>query len=310
MIQAYLFDQFRIHYAGTPLSFEARKAQELFAFLLIHMDRPIARELIASRLWGETCTTTKSRAYLRKALWKLQAVLRDVDTGPKSIFVVDGDAVSIDGSRQLWTDIHELKQAYESVRDKPGPDIDRLSMQRIKAAIDLYAGDLLSGWFSDWCIAPRSRLKQMYRVLLDKLLTWAVSAREYETGLEAAHRILVMDRACERAHHQLIRLYACTGRRSDALRQFEVCEAALEEELGVAPTRSTIHLIQDIRSGRIPEAKDRTLPLSPPPTTLLSNTSQNDSSVVVTEESLDRLSDRISGLEDQMQLLIRVLEEA
>ena len=56
---------------GQPLSdLDGAKVQKLYAFLLLHRDRPHSRVSLASLLWGEM-PEAHARQYLRKALWQL-----------------------------------------------------------------------------------------------------------------------------------------------------------------------------------------------------------------------------------------------
>jgi DNA-binding SARP family transcriptional activator len=306
MIQVYLFDRFRVECGETPVRLSARKAQELFAFLLLHPQRSLVRELVASRLWGETCTTAKSRAYLRKALWKLQRSLREASLRKaehgKPVIATEGNTVAIGGWDCLWADVRAFEQTYDAVRDLQGSALSRPEARQIGAAIDLYTGDLLEDWFAEWCVVPRARLKQMYLMLLDKLLAWAVSTREYETGQEAAQRILAVDRARERTHRQLMRLYAGTGRRSEALRQFEACETALEDELGVAPGPKTTDLVQNIRAGQ-PAPHGNGTSVGPP--------ALPPDPAAAPEEIrplLEHLCCRVDALERQVHRLVQLLQ--
>ncbi len=68
--------------------------------------------------------------------------------------------------------------------------------------------------------------------------------------LACGNRILRYDRARERTRRQLMRLYYSAGDQTAALRQYEQCAAALGEELGVRPARSTLALHQQIRAGQ------------------------------------------------------------
>ena len=62
-----------------------------------------------------------------------------------------------------------------------------------------------------------------------------------------AQRWLSLDPLHEPAHRQLMRLYARTGQRSAALKQYLTCTRLLDEELGVEPLAETTALYQDIR---------------------------------------------------------------
>ena len=55
----------------------------------------------------------------------------------------------------------------------------------------------------------------------------------------------------EEAHRELMTLYALTGRRSDALRQFRRCCDAVRADLGAEPDEATIQLHRQIVAGRL-----------------------------------------------------------
>ena len=65
--------------------------------------------------------------------------------------------------------------------------------------------------------------------------------------LEALPFMLREDRARERTHRRLMRLYYLAGDRTGALRQYERCAAALRQELDVEPSRRTSELERRIR---------------------------------------------------------------
>jgi DNA-binding SARP family transcriptional activator len=118
----------------------------------------------------------------------------------------------------------------------------------VRQAAQLYKGDLLEGWYQDWCWFERERFQNMYLTLLDKLASYCEAHSDYEAGLDYGTRILQYDRARERTHQQLIRLYMLSGDRASALRQFERCATALQDELGVEPSKYTLALHAQIQS--------------------------------------------------------------
>ena len=61
-------------------------------------------------------------------------------------------------------------------------------------------------------------------------------------------QLLRTDCTHDRTHRQLMQLYALTGDRSMALRQFEQCRAALAQEFGVPPTEVTLALFEQSRA--------------------------------------------------------------
>ena len=224
--------------------FDAHKEQELLSYLLLHRNRPHAREALAGLLWGEV-PTEKSKKYLRQALWHIQAAL---DARAGGVLTVEHDWVQLDAGAGVWLDVEVFERTFMLVHDSRGAELDEPSVGALQEAAQLYRGDLLEGWYQDWCLYERERLQNMYLVMLDKLMCYCEAHRKFELGLLYGSAVLRYDRAHERTHRQLMSLQYLSGDRTAALRQFERCAAALEEELGVKPDKLTAALYQKIRA--------------------------------------------------------------
>jgi DNA-binding SARP family transcriptional activator len=251
-LQISLFGQFRIRRDGRDLDgFDVLKVQELLSYLLLHAGRPQVRELVASRLWGGHCTTSRSKAYLRKALWRLQSALRtEAGAGAENLITASGDSICLHRVSSVELDVAVFEEAYADARGVSGHGLSNQSVHALKRAVRLYDGDLLANWYVDWCTGPRARLKQIYLILLDKLTQWCEVHGQYEEGLEYGAATLEHDSARERTHRQLMRLHVLAGYRTAALRQYDACARILREELDVAPAQRTVELYDQIRSDR------------------------------------------------------------
>ena len=247
-----LFGKFDVRLGKRRLAgLEARKVQELLCYLLLHRDRPHSREVLASLLWGEN-TTSQSRKYLRQALWQLQAALSlQSESAGASLLLVEPDWVQLSPKADFWLDVAAFERAYDAARGVPAKELDPDQVEGLRAAAGLYQGDLLEGWFQDWCLYERERLQNMYLVMLDKLMDYCEVHHEYEAGVDHGVRILRCDRAHERTHRRLMRLHYLSGDRTMALRQYQRCVDALREELNVEPARGTVALYHQVRADRL-----------------------------------------------------------
>ncbi len=232
------------------LDLGSNKVQELFAYLLLHRQRYHSREVLASLLWGDS-TTAQSKRYLRNAFWQLQSVL---DSGAEAkndgVLLVDPDWVRLNLEADLWLDVAEFERAFALVQGVPGEELNAQSVQAAQGAIQLYRGDLLEGWYQDWCLFERERLQSMYLSMLGKLMAYCEVYGKYEAGLAYGVCVLRYDVAYERTHRRLMRLHYLAGNRTAALRQYERCVAALCKELDVGPSERTVALYEQIRSGQ------------------------------------------------------------
>jgi DNA-binding SARP family transcriptional activator len=243
-----LFGKLCVRLNGQELAgFDARKIQELFCYLLLHRDHPHPREVLASLLWGNH-PTEQSKKYLRQAIWQLQTALEG-QSG--RLLRVDPEWVDLDSKADLWLDVAVLERAFAAVQNLQGRDLDAETAQNLERAVRLYQGDLLEGWYQDWCLYERERLQNMYLAMLDKLMGYCEANREYETGIVYGTRILFFDRAREHTHRQLMRLHYLAGNRTSALRQYERCLTALDEELGVKPAKLTLSLYEQVRADQV-----------------------------------------------------------
>lgn len=245
-----LFGKFSLTREHVPVSsLDVHKLQELLSYLLLFRSRPHHREALAGLFWGES-DTGQSRKNLRQVLWQLQSCLgcTDCDPGP-ALLLVDPEWVQVNPQADIWLDIQAFEAASAEALGTCGKDMRPEQITGLRQAVDLYTGDLLEGWYQDWCLFERERLQNMYLVILDKLIDHCEMTGDCDSGLDYGARILRVDRARERTHFQLMRLYCLDGNRTDAMRQYERCRAALQEELNVLPSREVTELFLQIKAG-------------------------------------------------------------
>ena len=190
----------------------------------------------------------------------------------KILLVDSEDWIRLNPKADLWLDAAEFEHAYVRIQKTPGQQLDAQDAQTVQQALKLYRGDLLEGWYQDWCLFERERLQQRYLALLEKEIDYCAAHGEYVTGLEFGLSALRCDIAQERIHRRLMRLYYMAGNRTAALRQYERCVAFLQTELGVEPSARTVSLYWQIHSelplppaGIVSERDGITFTEAPPP---------------------------------------------
>lgn len=252
-----LFGRFSVWFDGHPVDgLDARKAQELFCYLLLHRDQPQHRAYIAGLLWGDVPDATAKR-YLSKALWQLQLALE----GPQremltEILCAEPDWIQLNRAAPVWLDTSFFEKVYVSFHQKSGSSLHADQAQILEAAVHLYRGALLDGWYQEWCVLERQRFQHLLQIMLDKLADYCEFHLQYESALDYGRRILYHDSAHEHTHRRLMRLRYLSGDRTGALRQYKECVSALEDELGVAPSAGTQLLYECICTGRMPNGKE------------------------------------------------------
>jgi predicted ATPase/DNA-binding SARP family transcriptional activator/DNA-binding CsgD family transcriptional regulator len=162
----------------------------------------------------------------------------------------------------LWVDVEAFEEAAAAARRRA------LEPAAFRVAIDLYPGELLpQDRYEPWVEERREELEGTYHSLLLELAGLHEERKELEPAIEALERLVAEDPTHEGAHERLMRLYALSGRRREALRQYELLRKALLRELDTEPGPATRHLYEEILTGSIsptpsPPATDR-LPEEP-----------------------------------------------
>jgi DNA-binding SARP family transcriptional activator len=256
----HLLGKFRVLRDGRVLpGLEARKVEELFAYLLLHRGRPHARETLAATLWPDN-SQEQGRKYLRQALWQLRTALEAPAADgsepvccSEGILRVESEWVEVRACEHLWIDVAELERASALVQRVHGKDLDDSSFRSVQEALEHYRGDLLEGSYTDWCLFERERLQCIYLSLLGKLMDACEARGNYEAGIYYGMQILRVDRTSERTHRRMMRLYYRAGDRSSALQQYQRCVEALREELRTRPDPRTEALYAQIRASSLGE---------------------------------------------------------
>jgi DNA-binding SARP family transcriptional activator len=242
-----LFGKFNIAYGEKRTCIRARKVQELLIYLLIYRNHPQPRESLSEILWADQPAIT-SKKNLRQTLWHLQSAFKAFRNPSKLELLIDDGWIHIRLPDDCWLDTAELEQVFNQINHKPTRELSAEDFEAMQYAVGLYKGDLLEGWYQDWCIFERERFQMMNLLLLDKLVQYCEIHHKYDVGLVYGWQLLRHDHAYERAHRQLMRLYSMSGDRTQALHQYQRCVNALREELGVEPSARTQQLYEQIQA--------------------------------------------------------------
>jgi len=300
-IKVSLFGKFNIAYGEKEMRLiRARKVQELLIYLLIYRNHPQPRESLSEILWADQPAII-SKKNLRQTLWHLQSAFKEFRNSSRLELLIDDGWIHIQLPANFWLDTAEFERVFYSVSHKQVRDLSHEDFSDMQYAVDLYSGDLLEGWYQDWCIFERERFQMMNLMLLDKLVQYCEIHEKYQAGLTYGWQILRHDHAYERAHRQLMRLYALSGDRTQALHQYQRCVNSLQVELNVEPSARTRQLYEQIQSDTfsapwfVPEKAPATSPEVTP-------------TIKIVLDRLQQFSLTLKSIENQVQQEIVALE--
>jgi DNA-binding SARP family transcriptional activator len=241
-----LFGAVRVSHADQPR--DARlihTVQALLAWLVLNRRKTHAREALAGIFWGEQ-REDRARSCLSTALWRLKQALEPDGVPHGAYLISEPAAVGFNCESDHWLDVAAFEEGVGPLRTLRSGAGNGQDWSRAEAAIAHYTGDLLEGFYDDWALRERERLRLLYLESLTTLLRHYSETGTVDEALRCGQQILALDPLREDIHRELIRLHMRRGHRALALEQYERCRAVLDDELGVGPMAETRALCADL----------------------------------------------------------------
>lgn len=217
------------------------RAMELL-FLLLNTGRPMRKEQIITALWPDaddhiTQTLHSTIHYLRKSLGESCIASRS-GTYWLDLASLYGDAV--------WYDVAAFEDYHVRARQALENKDDAAAKAEFLKMVELYRGDYVQAFYSDWCTFQRDKLRIAYLDARQQLAQIAWRGEQFDESASHWQQILAVDNCLEDAHYGLMRCYMRQGKRGLAMRQYQRCEEVLERELGVEPGPPMQNLLQHL----------------------------------------------------------------
>lgn len=248
VLEIFLLGRFQLKIDGIPVDenrWSRRSAKSLVKLLALKPFHALHREQIMDLLWMEETPETALNN-LNKAIYEARRALEPgLAKGSISRFILtQSRQIILDSPGSLAVDLDE----FERLANYALQNGDAESGQK---AIELYRGDLLvEDIYEDWIYARRESMRILFRKTATKTAELYAAEGERAAGVEILKKLIAEDSADEYIHRLLMRLYAETGSKYQALKQFEHCRTALRA-LGVEPEPETIKLERSIKRGEI-----------------------------------------------------------
>jgi predicted ATPase len=230
-----LLGSFSLASGDEPLDgINSARLQSLFAYLALHRDTPQLRQRLAFLFWPDS-GEAQGRNNLRQLLHALRQAAPSLD----GVLLADNHTLRWSPDALIHLDVAEFESALtlaETARRQNEPGVLLAALER---AVGLYSGDLLPSCYDDWLIPERETVRQRYLSALRQLVHHLEAQRRYVQAIGHARRLVAHDPLDEAAYRDLMRLLTAVGDRAGAARVYHECVAALQRELGIAPSQET-----------------------------------------------------------------------
>src|SRR5215212_5206484 len=218
-----LLGGFRLWIGPRPIEedrWRLRKARSLVKLLALAPGHSLHREQVMETLWPGAGMHKASNSLhqtvraLRRALEPSALATSSSAAACSGYLLLSDEQISLCPDSPLWVDVESFEQAATTALHAP------LEPAAFRAAIDLYVGELLpEDRYEPWLQERRAQLRELYLSLLLELGALFEERSEFGEAIEALSTIVAEEPTHEGAQVGLMRLYALSGKRREALSQ-------------------------------------------------------------------------------------------
>lgn len=261
MLKIRVLGQFHVENNGQAIEIPSRPAQSLLAYLVLNAGVSHRREKLAGLLWPDA-TEANARSYLRMALWRIRKSFTEGKVDWQAYLEINDISVTFEKNSAHWLDADIVLER------KPPED---WSVDQLVEGVSVYLGELLPGFYDEWTILERERLRasldHKMRLLLDRL----IQEQKWDAVLDWSESWIALGHVPEPAYRALMIAQAGLGDLSSASAVYHRYTNVLHQELGVEPSEQMRDLYQQIERGDFParilsllEAEDSSIVDLPP----------------------------------------------
>lgn len=203
-------------------------SQRLLVLVALRGGR-VDRRIVAGSLWPDG-TDNRAAGNLRSAMWRLRSAGLDLISSERGVLALD-DRVDVDVHAVAgWAD-----RMVRGTHDEDDLVLDGRHLD---------PEDLLPGWYDDWVIFERERIRQR---ILHGLEALSIRLRERERhaeAVEAALRAVHLEPLRESAQRVLLLAHLAEGNQVEARRSLDAYARLLRDELGLRASNDLAALLR------------------------------------------------------------------
>jgi DNA-binding SARP family transcriptional activator len=191
----------------------------------------VNRSYAAGKLWPYV-EEERAAGNLRSALWRLRAAGIDILQGEKYNIYLDRDVAIDIAQLSAWAD-----RIIDGTAD--GSDFDMTDL-------NAEALHLLPGWYEDWVVFERERLRQRLLHAMESLARRLIECHNFARAVNAAIIAVGIEPLRESAQRVLIEAHLAEGNFVEAYRVFATYRELVIHELGVPPSRELANILKSV----------------------------------------------------------------
>ena len=201
--------------------------QRVIAFVALQ-GRAVARSFVVGNLWPEA-SEEHARASLRSALWRLRRLESDV---------LVADPAQIQLARHVGLDTADVMNA--PIGEGTSPHARPLRLP------PMFSGELLPGWYDDWVVMARERIRFTQLRTLEEMAERSRADGRLSEAEEAYRAAADLEPFKETVQRGLIQVLLQAGSPGEAIHRYRAYRLLLHDELGVEPSPQMEALLEGV----------------------------------------------------------------
>ena len=217
--------QVRTHSVINDTQWRSTRSKELFIYLLCS-ETTQTREQIAGALWPEL-SPSKAASNFHINLYRARQALFP------GVFIFEDGRYKINPEINIWFDVREFELKLKNTITNDKREFIVLGLEQ---AIELYQGDFMSEFLSEWILERRRSLEDRFISALSSLAKMQIDDGHYDEAIENMLKIIKVDSFNDEVYGNIIEWQIKKGDSVSALTTYHRYINSVVEELNCSPS--------------------------------------------------------------------------
>ena len=242
-VRIYLTGRLSIEADGNVVveerQFRGKQGRLLFTYLAWERNRPVSKEELAAVLWPEDLSPAWESG-LSSLTSKLGTLLASETMQDHGLSLSRGlGQYQVRLPLDVWIDVEAATSALDRAEAAVRSDDPGNALGPATVATSIAGRPFLPGVNGFWPDSQRRKLERQLVRSLDCLIEMQLAVGEGQSAVETALRAVDLDPYRERTYQGLMRAYAATGNRAEAVSVYHRLRELLIKDLGAEPSQET-----------------------------------------------------------------------
>ena len=249
-IRIYLTGRLSIECDGKVVveerQFRGKQGRLLFTYLAWERSRPVSKEELASVLWPEDLSPAWESG-LSSLTSRLGSLLSTHSMADQGLSLSRGlGQYQVRLPSDVWVDVEAATSALDRAESAVRTGDPGSALGPATVAVSIAGRPFLPGVNGFWPDSQRRKLERQLVRGLDCLNEMQLAVGEAQSAVETALRAVDLDPYRERSYQGLMRSYAATGNRAEAVSVYHRFRELLAADLGTEPSPETEAIYLDL----------------------------------------------------------------